>query len=129
MRFESHLGHSVSAGERLFVFLLLTKLDILASSAAKCIGLRRCVPHQMGELEGREYARDGSLLLGPPRPGGCERLATAVTAVAGVPAQKLVRAGQAVGPGPSEAARPGLPGSILAGPGMAPRHVPDITSF
>jgi hypothetical protein len=27
--FESHLGHSVSAGQRLFVFLLLTKLDFL----------------------------------------------------------------------------------------------------
>ena len=27
-RFESHLGHSVSAGQRLFVFLLLTKLDM-----------------------------------------------------------------------------------------------------
>jgi hypothetical protein len=27
MQFESHLGHSVSAGQRLFIFLLLTKLD------------------------------------------------------------------------------------------------------
>jgi hypothetical protein len=27
MQFESHLGHSVSAGQMLFAFLLLTKLD------------------------------------------------------------------------------------------------------
>jgi len=30
MQFESHLGHSVSAGQGLFIFLLLTKLDFLA---------------------------------------------------------------------------------------------------
>ena len=29
MQFESHLGHSVSAVQRLFVFLLLTKLDMV----------------------------------------------------------------------------------------------------
>lgn len=29
MRFESHFGHSVFAGQGLFVFLLLTKLDFL----------------------------------------------------------------------------------------------------
>jgi hypothetical protein len=32
MQFESHLGHSVSAGQGLFVFLLLTKLDIFQIS-------------------------------------------------------------------------------------------------
>jgi hypothetical protein len=29
MQFESHLGHSVFAGQGLFVFLVLTKLDFL----------------------------------------------------------------------------------------------------
>ncbi len=32
MQFESHLGHSVSAGQKLFVGLVLTKLDFSGSS-------------------------------------------------------------------------------------------------
>lgn len=32
MRFESHLGHGVSAGQKLFLFLVLTKLDFFTGA-------------------------------------------------------------------------------------------------
>ncbi|MGY3317434.1 hypothetical protein ACVWZ7_000537 [Arthrobacter sp. TE12232] len=62
MQFESHLGHSVSAGQKLFGFLVLTKLDIFRLRCrASLRSATLCVP--VGLLYGAREAIDKFLNL------------------------------------------------------------------